>query len=327
VLVEGDDPTLVAEALSKLISELVGDADRSLSVEDHGAEELDLAAIADGCATPPFLVDRRVVVVRDIGRFTAEQLAPLLSYLEDPSPTSALLLGAGGGQTAAKLVSAVRAKGEVVGTRVDARQIGQWVRDRVRQAPVNLDAAALAHVTDHVGADAGRLVPLLDLLAAVYGQGAKLGPEDVEPYLGVAGPVSPFAFTDAIDSGQAEAALTMLRRLLEGGDRHPLVVLAVLHRHVQSLLQVDDPDILSEAQAAEAMGIAKGRSTYPAKKALASARRLGSAGIAEAVGFVADAELALKGASAWPPEVVLEVLVARLCRLIRIPTGAGSSRG
>ena len=82
--------------------------------------------------------------------------------------------------------------------------------------------------------------------------------------------VAPWDFTDAIDAGGTEKALVLLHRLLEGGDRHPLVVLAILHRHVQSLLRVDGPAIQTEAQAAEAMGIAPGRSTFPAKKALAT---------------------------------------------------------
>ena len=73
------------------------------------------------------------------------------------------------------------------------------------------------------------------------------------------------------------------------------------------------------------MGIAAGRSTFPARKALSAARRWGTEGIAEALGRVADAELDLKGASAWPPEAVLEILVARLCRLGR--TSVGSSAG
>jgi DNA polymerase-3 subunit delta len=327
VLIDGDDPTLVADAVAKQVDELAAGLDRSLAVEDHGGgEEVDLAAVVDACATLPFLVDRRIVVVRDVGRFTADDLAPVLHYLEDPSPFTTLILAAGGGQTSQKLVNAVKAQGQVTSTRVDTRQAGQWLKDRARQSAVQLDAAALAVVSDRLGEDVGRAVPLLDLLAAVYGEGARLGPDDVEPYIGAAGAVTPWAFTDAIDAGQTETALGMLHRLLEGGERHPLVVLAILHRHVQSLMRVDGDNIVSEAQAAEAMRIPKGRSTFPAKKALASARRWGSAGIADAISLVADAELALKGASSWPPEAVLEVLVARLCRLARAPVGGRAVR-
>jgi DNA polymerase-3 subunit delta len=326
VLVDGDDPALVAEATRRLIDDLVGDNDGALAVEDFSGEEVDLAVVADGCATPPFLVDRRVVVVRDVGRFGAEELGPILKYLDDPLPTTVLVLVAGGGQVSSKLTSTVKSHGHVISTRVDSRHAGDWVRDRLRQAPVRLDAQAEARVRDHLGEDVGRLASLTELLAAAYGEGARLGEADIEPYLGEAGSVTPWSFTDAIDSGDTETALVMMRRLLGGGDRHPLEVFAILRGYVQTRLRIDSPSIGTEQQAAQAMGLAPGRSTYPAKKALAAAARWGPAGVASAVSLVADAEVDMKGASAWPAEAVLEVLVSRLCRLAGRP-GAGRGGG
>jgi DNA polymerase III delta subunit len=108
-----------------------------------------------------------------------------------------------------------------------------------------------------------------------------------------------------------------LHRMLGAGGRHPLVVLATLQRHVAQILRVEDPEVSTEPAAAAALGIPKGRSTFPAKKALGAARRLGPQGADAAIGLVADAELALKGRVDWSPELVLEVLVARLCYLSR----------
>jgi DNA polymerase III subunit delta len=326
VLVDGDDPTLVAEEVSVVVADLVGEQDRSLAVEDFRGDEVDLAVVADSCATPPFLADRRIVIVRDVGRFSTDEVAPLLSYLEDPLPTTVLVLAAGQGATAPKLTAAVKARGHVISTKVAARDTREWVRARLRRAPVRFDGPAGALIENHLGEDVNRLGALLDVLAAAYGEGARLGPAQVEPYLGQAGAVAPWDFTDAIDGGRTEEALVLLHRLLEGGERHPLVVLAILHRHVQSLLRVDGPAISSEAEAARAMGIAPGRSTFPAKKALAASRRWGSAGIAEAITLVADAELDLKGRMAWSGEAVLEVLVARLCRLARARAGPQLAR-
>ena len=324
ILVDGDDPTLVSEALSKLIDELVDGADRDLVVEDYRGDSVDLAAVADSCATPPFLADRRVVVLRDVGRFLTEDVGPLLAYLEDPLPTTVLVFGAGEGQIAPKLLSEVKAKGHVVSTRVAQRESAEWVRSRLRSGPVKLDAEAEKVVREHIGEDIGRLGSLLDVLAAAYGEGARLGAADLEHYLGEAGSVAPWDFTDAIDAGRTEAALEYMHRLMGAGDRHPLQVMALLQRHVQSLLRVDDPSIRTEAQAAQALGIAKGRSTFPAKKALAAAGRWGSAGIADAVNLLHRADLDLKGKSAVPPEAVLEVLVARLCLRARGRAGAGA---
>ncbi len=316
-LVEGSDPALVAEAVSSLVSELVGDEERALAVEDYGGEEVDLASVADSCATPALLVSRRVVVVRDVGGFNADEAAPLVAYLQDPLPSTALVLVAGGGTIPAKLAAAAKAKGRVVSTTVSSRQASEWLRERVRASGLLLDRSAEEVLLGHLGEDLSRLLAILAVLRAAYEPGTRLGPDDLEPYLGTAGSVTPWAFTDAIDAGDVGSAIDLMHRLLEGGERHPLVVLAIIARHVQSLLRVDGPSIRTEAQAAAAMGIAAGRSTFPAKKALRSAQQWGSANIAEAVSLVADAEIDLKGVSAWPPEAVLEVLVGRLCRLAR----------
>jgi len=317
ILVDGDDASLVAEAVTSIVAALVPEDERSLAVEDYAGEEVDLAAVADSCATPPMFVERRVVVVRDVGRFSTEEVEPVLAYLQDPLPTTVLVLVCGGGQTPAKLAGAARAHGRIEQTKVESRQAGSWVADRVRRAGVDLDRQAEEELRAHLGEDLGRVAPLLEVLEAVYGPGASLGPADIGPYLGQAGSVTPWAFTDAIGAADVEGALSAMHRLLEAGQRHPLVILAILQRHYQSILKVQSGSIRSEADAAEALGMAKARSTYPAKKALDAARRLGPAGVADAVGLLADAEVDLKGASAWPAEAVLEVLVARLCRLAR----------
>ena len=330
MLIDGDDATLLAEAVRSVIADLVSDEERDLAVEDFGGEEVDLARVADTCATPPFLSARRIVVVRDVGRFSTDEVAPLARLPgRSPADDRAHPGGrwrhgrpqAGGGGQGPRATSS--------STRVAPREARDWVRSRIRAAPLRIDGQAEALIEAHLGEDVSRLGALLEVLVAAYGEGAGVGPAEVEPYLGEAGAVAPWTFTDAIDAGRTADALTQLHRLLGGGERHPLVVLAILHRHVQSLLRVDSPSIQTEGDAAAAMGIGPGRSTYPAKKALGTARRWGSASVAEAVGLVADAELDLKGASAWPPEAVLEVLVARLCRLARAAAGpaTGSPAG
>jgi DNA polymerase-3 subunit delta len=333
-LVTGDDPSLVAQATAGLVNQLVAGADRSLVLEDYSGEDLDLGTVVDACQTPPFLADRRVVVLREAGRFGAEQLQPLLGYLESQLPTTRLVVTAGGGALAAKFVTGFKkaAGTSVVSTDVSSKEAHGWVSERLAHGPVKLVPAAAALVEEHLGEDLNRLGALLTTLEAAYGHGARIGPEELRPYLGEPGSVPPWDLTDAIDRGQTEVALKVLHRLLEAGARHPLVVLAVLQRHFGNVLRVQSPAIGSEAEAAEALGMARGRSTFPARKALDAARRLGPRPTGDAVIALADAELALKGKLDWPGELVLEVLVARLCRLSRAARGgtamaAGGSNG
>ena len=69
-LLTGDDESILRAAVSDLVHELVGDGDRSLMVDEFDGDDVELRAIVDAAQTPPFLTERRVVVARDIGRFT-----------------------------------------------------------------------------------------------------------------------------------------------------------------------------------------------------------------------------------------------------------------
>ena len=317
-LVRGEDPALRAEAARALIKELVGDGDSGLMVEEHepDGETPDTSAIADAASTPPFLTDRRVVVARDVGAYSTEALGPLLRYLTDPLPTTSIVLVTGDrGRLSDKLTKAVKAVGHVVDAGVprQARQRSTWLAEHVRSGPVRLEPAALNLVERHLGEDLGRLTNLLEALGAAYGVGARIGPEEVEPFLGEAGSVPPWELTDAIDGGDTAKALASLHRMSGAGDRHPLQTMAILASHYARLLRLDGAGIEDEAGAAAALGI-KG-STFPAAKALRAGRALGHDGVVRAMSLLAEADLDLRGAREWPDSLVLEVLVARLSRL------------
>jgi len=312
-LVKGDDPTLTADAVRSLVTDLVGDDDPAFAVEDLSGDDYEVAAIVEAAQTPPFFGGRRVVVARGIGRFSAQDVASLVGYLADPLDTSAVVLVGGGGQTARGLLDAVKKSGHVVDAGTPSGKGRQsWIASQIKSSPVNLDAEATALLVEHLGEDVGRLPGLLELLTAAYGDGARVSVDDLEPFMGDAGGVAPWDLTDAIDRGDTSLALENLHRLL-GAGRHSLVVLASLHNHYARILRLDGAHAADEKAAAEMLGLTG--STFPARKALSQVRKIGHDGITRAITLLADADLALKGAVEWPDPLVLEVLVARLSRL------------
>src|SRR5690606_22458054 len=109
------------------------------------------------------------------------------------------------------------------------------------------------------------------------GTGAQLSDADISPYLGKPGSVPPWDLTDAVGAGDIPKALGVLARLLDAGERHPIAVLSILRSHYQRIHTVAVAGITDEKAAAKLLGM-KG-STFPAKKAVGDARRLGTAKI------------------------------------------------
>jgi DNA polymerase-3 subunit delta len=311
-LVKGDDPSLLSQASRSLVQSLVGSRSPEMVIEELG-DETDVSAVLDASQTPAFLSDRRIVIVRNAGRFRADEVDPLITYLATPMPTTALVLLGGGGAIPTRLLKAIKEHGHVVDASAPSGKGRQsWFTERLKKGPVKLDREASELVATRMSDELAQIDGMLDALAAAYGEGATITAERIEPYLGNGGASAPWDLTDAIDSGDTELALTHLHRMLGGGTRHPLVVAATLQRHVTTLLRLDGANVTNEAEAAALLGVAP----YPAKKALAQSRRMGSAAIRRAVVLVAEADVDLRGKSAWPNELVLDVLVARLSKLV-----------
>jgi DNA polymerase-3 subunit delta len=326
-IVNGSDPSLVSRALTDLLTELAGATGDLGEVESHEPSEdssegetkgrIDLGPVTAALSTPSWLSPHRIVVVRDAGALSAAQATELAALITSPPLDNHLVLAGGGKAISATLTKAVKAaKGRVIEAEPgrQSRARNDWFDAHVSHSPVHLDAAARRRLSEHIGEDAARLDPILELVAAAYGTGRKVTVEDLEPLLGEAGGAPPWELTDAIAEGDGEKAVRSLRRLLGPGGRHPLQVLATLHRTMSGLLRLDGAtDVRTVDDAAAVLQM----NAFPARKLFDQARRLGSERIARGLEVVADADADLRGRVAWPAELVMEVAVARLAQLSR----------
>lgn len=317
-LITGSDPSLVSRALTELLAQLSPD-EAAAEVEIHECADdagLDIGPVLAALATPSWLSDRRIVVVRDAGQLVASQGAELAKAIGARPTDNILVLASPGKAVPQALSKAIKAHGSVIDSDPGrtSRARSDWVGEQLRHSSLHLDPAAVRRLAEHVGEDFARLVPILELLEAAHGSGQKIGVPELEPCLGEEGSAPPWDLTDAIDNGDGETAIRALRRLIGPGGRHPLQVLATLHRHVAGMLRLDgDDDVRSADDAASVLGM----SAFPARKILDQGRRLGHDRIVRALEVLAETDADLRGRQGWPPELVMEVAVARLAQLGR----------
>ena len=319
-LITGEDPRTVSAKLTDLTAQLVGDGDRNTMYESHDLEngiaderEAAVANAVMGAQTSSLFGDERVIVLRSIHEATVEQLRPLLEYLLEPIESNHLVLTSSG-KLAKSTTDALKKAGATTFATSPPRQkneIVTWFQEYLTEAGLKLDPGALSVAVTWLGQDQARLPSLIEVLTSTYGTNKKLSAEDIEPFLGQRGTVPIWDLTDAISASNPANAIAVLHRMLGSGESHPLQLIASLSTHYTKLLKLDG---LESPSKEDVFAIVATKSDFMANKTLALARNMGSKNIASAFVLLARADVDLRGGKDLSAELIMEILVARLCR-------------
>lgn len=321
------DATTVSVEMTALVDRLVGDQDRSLILEDFDCAEtgMEIPHVADALATPPMFSPRRVVLVRNFDSLDAARAEALAAAIDSRVDEVDVVLTSKGKPPKALADALKRAGAEAVGRAAPSRPQDrmEMVEARFIEAGFTYSVDAVRLVSTWFGGDTARVAGLVTTLLSAYGEGANLSRSDVEVFLGEAGSVAPWDLTDAIDRGDVDASLRMLHRMMGAGGSHPLQVLALLANRYAQMMRLDGRGARSVDDAVAVLG----GKEFTARKVLEQYQRLGSAGVARAVSLLAGADVDLRGGKDWEPEMVMEILIARLAALGGANRGAGSRGG
>jgi DNA polymerase III subunit delta len=311
-LISGDE-SLISLELSTLTARLVGEEDRSMMVDDFDCSEstFTMAAVADAVTTMSLFLERKVVVIRHLQDLPAENVESFVAAIDGCIPEVDLVITSTGKVLKVINDALKRVKAETIGAVVISNQGDRikWVESKLVEAGFTYSADAARLIASWFGGDQARVSGLLATLTSTYGEGAKLSRTDIEAFLGEAGSIAPWDLTDAIDKGDASTALLMLHRMM--ADSHPLQILALLANRYAQMMKIDGRGVRTAADAAAILG----GKEFTAKKVLEQYQRLGSADVSRAISLIAAADVDLRGGKDWQPELVMEVLVARLAKL------------
>jgi DNA polymerase-3 subunit delta len=223
------------------------------SVRLRGLEDAhDDAVLA--CSTLPMLGDRRFVLVREPERLNGDPAA-LVAYLEGPCPSSSLVLVPAQLDRRLAWVKAVEARALIVSFQPPSpRDLDGWLRKSLHAKGLSIEPAALALLRDLVDTETLLLSNELEKLALLCANAGRVTAADVESILGRTRSIDSFALTNAIEDGDARAALESFRRLIEQGSAVPMLV-GLVDWCVGRLLATEEPR------------------TFPARKAALERRR------------------------------------------------------
>ena len=263
--------------------------------------------------TLPMMARRRLVVGKGIDDLRAADLDPLVGYLEDPNPSTCLVLVADKVDTRLKAFGALRKRGALhVFAAPRESALPSWIRAEAKKGDRKIDitpdaAQALAAA---VGAELGRLAHTLDQLSLYVGGGRPIGVEDVDALVAETREHGVFELGKAIGNGDVPRAMALLANMLR--NREP--ALRIQFMIARQLRQIWRAKELAATRASRNdIAAAVGIPPFFVDDVLVPAKRMSKAALERAFEHLYQADLGLKTARI-EHELVLGRLVERLAQ-------------
>ncbi|MGD8387781.1 MAG: DNA polymerase III subunit delta, partial [Desulfobacteraceae bacterium] len=139
--------------LDRIRATYIPEAARDFNLEILYAEKkLDPEEIAGRARSLPFMASNRLIIVRRTEAFTAEKLAKLLPYLEEPTETTCLIFTAAKTNFNTLFYKKFRQTGRAVAfDELKGKQVGAWIRRMAEDMDLDLDREARDVLHEVVG--------------------------------------------------------------------------------------------------------------------------------------------------------------------------------
>jgi DNA polymerase-3 subunit delta len=181
----GDEELLKEELVDLILSSAVDASSQDFNFDVRMAGELDGESFHSLVETPPMLVERRVVVVKNIEmwRKNAKVWKVVFSYLEHPSLSTVLVITHGREQQPMREI--VKKSVHVALEPLNHKRQLRWIKVRAERAGFELGDDAAEHLLKVVGGDLSLLASEVDKVAAIATEGESIGAEEIADLVGV----------------------------------------------------------------------------------------------------------------------------------------------
>jgi DNA polymerase-3 subunit delta len=308
VVLTGAETFLVERALTLLKAAALGDGPAGFNDDVFHGRGADAGRISAAARTLPMMAKARFVLVRDADQ--AKDLDPLVEYLDNPSPSTCVVICADKLDGRSRFVKAAKKlKVFVEAKPIKIGELRRFASTEAKARGHSLSGAAAEALVESIGADLSGIDDALERLSLFVGVGRPIELGDVEACVTRVRTDSIWALVDSVSGRDLRRALTAVGSLL--ADREPpLRILAMVARQLRMVAKMREAlaDGLKGPEAAKRAGAPP----FKANELTEAARRFRMDDLKYAFRTLAQADLALKGAKR-PPGRVLEEAIIALC--------------
>ncbi|OPA78375.1 DNA polymerase III subunit delta [Paenibacillus selenitireducens] len=299
----GTEKYRMDEFVQYLTQKLIDEEHRDFALSKYDLGEVPIDTVIDEAQTLPFLVPRKLIIVRDPSLFIAggkesakieHRVENLIAYLNSPAEYSVIVFIAQGEKLdeRKKVVKAVKEKGALISFMpLSAEELLQWVAKQAEQHACSLAPGVAELLVNYAGTHLQTLSAEINKLSLYVGQGGMIDQETVKSLVVRNTEQNIFALIEEIANLRVDRALSIMYDLLKQREE-PIKILALIARQFRIMLQVKEltRQSYSQQQIASQVGL----HPYVVKLAGEQARKFEGERLASILSSIAELDYEMK---------------------------------
>jgi len=306
----GEESYLIEKGVKQLLSRLVSADLRDFNLNVYYGNECTGEDVVAAAQTLPMFAEWRVVQVKNSDKLSVAALETLAAYVQDPSPSTCLILQGEKIDQRKKFFVEMKKRGELVEfKRLYENQLLPFIRSEAAEQGKKFQPAAAELLICLSGNNLQDLVSQIEKIILYAGSRDIIELDDVKAVVSDTRVDSVFELANSLGEKNLDKALRNLHALMYDGEA-PLLILAMLTRHFRQLWKVRE--LVERKVPSQEIGKAAGVHPYFLQGIVRQCKNYRVAELREVFERFFTLDFALKSGST-KPGLLLERLVIDIC--------------
>lgn len=315
-VIHGEERFLLDQAVERLKVRHFATEAAEFNLSEFRAGETPAAEIVLACQTLPFLLEKRLVLIRDAERLAPLELAVLAKYADEPAESTVLVMVVALPKEKRDREIILGRFRKFFGSKIEIseyklpgkNEYPHWVRDEFLARGKVATPQAVRYLIDHVGLDLYALLNEIEKICLYYRDRKGLEVEDIENLIRKTLAGNVYDLIDAVAARNLARSLNLLNHFIHEDDEVSKFFYALL-KHFRGLLRTK----VLKNKGASAYQIGKKLSvqTWLAEKYCRQSENFQLPELKKALAYLHDADTAMKSGGTTG-KLAMENLVIKL---------------
>jgi len=234
----GEERFFIDKLVTMIVNKAVDPSVSDFNYDCFNAEDTEARIVVDAASSFPMMADRRVVVLKDVQKFSSGDKEVLLKYIEDPLDSTSLIITAGQVDRRRKFYNRlIESSHWAESKKLYENQAVEWVLGEVKRKGFTISHEAALFLVGHSGTSLWNLYNEIEKVTTFCIDKKKIDIDDVGMVAGMTRKYNTWELTEAVCRKDLKRALRILTKIIDEG-QSPVGIVIDLTRRILILMKI-----------------------------------------------------------------------------------------